>query len=172
MANRVAKELKRWIERGEFLLTLPVERLPRDTPLKPMKQTKELPLVKDVMIREVKTIGEDATIADAAKLILDTQNTHVPVVAKDGRLIGIVTAWDISTAVAQRHEGLAEIMTRKVITADEEEPLELVIRKFEHYNISALPVVDSNRRVIGMVTSDEISKLIGKRRRWEWKLNL
>ncbi len=170
MADRVAKELKKWIERGEFFLTLPVERLPRDTPFKPMKQTKELPLVKDVMIREVKTIYEGATIADAAKLILDTQNTHIPVVAKDGRLVGIVTAWDISTAVAQRHEGLAEIMTRKVITADEEEPLELVIRKFERYNISALPVVDPEMRVIGMVTSDEISKLIGKRRRWEWKL--
>ncbi len=172
MADKVAKELKREIERGEFLLSQPVERLPRDTILKPMKQTKELPLVKDVMIREVEVIREDATIADAAKLILDTQSTHIPVVASDGRLVGIVTAWDISTAVAQRHEGLAEIMTRRVITADEDEPLELVIRKLERYNISALPVIDRSRRVIGLVTSDEISKLIGKRRRWEWKLGI
>jgi len=172
MANRVAKELKRRIERGEFLLTLPSERLPRDTIFRPMKQTKELPLVKDVMIREVKTISEKASIADAAKLIMDTQFTHIPVVTDDGRLSGIVTAWDISTAVAQRHEGLAEIMTRKVITTDENEPLELVIRKLERYNISALPVINRERRVIGMVTSDEISKLIGKRRKWEWKLRI
>lgn len=79
-------------------------------------------------------------------------------------MIGIVTAWDISKAVAKKHERLEEIMTRKVITADPEEPLVLVVRKLEKYNISALPVVDAERKVIGIVTSDGISKLIGRRR--------
>lgn len=171
MANTVAEELKRRIEEGTFFLSLPVERLPTDTFSKPMKQT-ELPLVKDVMIRDVKTISERASIADAAKLIMDTQSTHIPVIAHDGKLVGIVTAWDISTAVATRHEGLAEIMTRKVITASFDEPLELVIRKMERDNISALPVIDNESRVIGMVTSDEISKLIGKRKKWQWKLRI
>jgi len=171
MANKVAEELKRRIEEGTFFLSLPVERLPTDTFSKPMKQT-ELPLVKDVMIRDVKTISERASIADAAKLIMDTQSTHIPVIAHDGKLVGIVTAWDISTAVATRHEGLAEIMTRKVITASFDEPLELVIRKMERDNISALPVIDTESRVIGMVTSDEISKLIGKRKKWQWKLRI
>jgi len=63
-------------------------------------------------------------------------------------------------------------MTKKVITTDSNEPLELAIRKLEKYNISALPVIDENRRVIGMLTSDEISKLIGKRKRWQWKLKI
>lgn len=172
MANKVADALKSRIESGKFFLSLPVERLPTDTVLKPMKQTKELPLVKDVMIREVKTIRESASIAEAAKLIMETQFTHIPVISGDGKLEGIVTAWDISTAVAKRHEGLAEIMTRKVITADLEEPLELVIRKLVRDNISALPVIDDDRRVIGMITSDEISKLVGKRKRWQWKLRI
>ncbi|MFZ2070833.1 MAG: homocysteine biosynthesis protein [Halobacteriota archaeon] len=169
MARKVAAELKSQVESGDFLLSLPVERLPTDTVCKPMKQTKELPLVKDVMIKEVKTISERATIADAAKLILESQFTHVPVVATEGRLVGIVTAWDISTAVAKRHESLSAIMTRKVVTTDLEEPLELVIRKLDKYNISALPVIDLDRMVLGMVTSDEISKLIGKNKRWKWR---
>ena len=172
MAKKVAEELKREIETSEFLMSLPVQRLPADTVFKPMKQTKELPLVKDVMIREVKMISERASIADAAKLISETQSTHIPVISEGNKLVGIVTAWDISTAVAQKYEGLAEIMTRKVITADPEEPLELVIRKLEQDNISALPVIDAERRVVGMITSDEISKLIGKRRRWQWKLRI
>lgn len=171
MANKVAEELKSRIEAGTFFLSQPVERLPTDTFSKPMKQT-ELPLVKDVMIRDVKTISERASIADAAKLIMDTQFTHIPVIAHDEKLVGIVTAWDISTAVATRHEGLAEIMTRKVITASLDEPLELVIRKMERGNISALPVIDNDSRVIGMVTSDEISRLVGKRKRWQWKLRI
>ncbi len=172
MANKVADALKSRIESGKFFLSLPVERLSTDTVFKPMKQTKELPLVKDVMIRKVKTIRESASIAEAAKLIMETQSTHIPVISGDGKLEGIVTAWDISAAVAKRHEGLAEIMTKKVITADLEEPLELVIRKLVKDNISALPVIDKDRRVIGMITSDEISKLVGKRKRWQWKLRI
>ncbi|RZN37171.1 MAG: CBS domain-containing protein [Methanophagales archaeon ANME-1-THS] len=171
MASRVAEELKERIEQGRFFLSTPVERLPTDTVFKPMKQT-ELPLVKDVMIRDVKMISERASIEDAAKLIMESQSTHIPVIAHDGKLAGIVTAWDISTAVATKHQGLADIMTRKVITAGFEEPLELVIRKMERGNISALPVIDTERRVIGMVTSDEISKLIGKRKKWIWKLKI
>ncbi|MGB7002312.1 MAG: homocysteine biosynthesis protein [Halobacteriota archaeon] len=172
MANKVADALKSAISGGEFFLTPPVERLPIDTVCKPMKQTKELPPVKDVMIREVATISESASIADAAKLMMESQFTHIPVISEEGILEGIVTAWDISTAVAMRHEGLAEIMTRNVITADSEEPLELVIRKLERYNISALPVIDRDQRVIGMITSDGISRLIGKDRRWQWKLRI
>jgi CBS domain-containing protein len=172
MANKVAEALKSEIRGGKFFLTQPVDRLPTDTVCKPMKETKELPPVKDVMIREVATISESASIADAAKLMMESQITHIPVISEKGILEGIVTAWDISTAVATRHEGLAEIMTRNVITADSEEPLELVIRKLERYNISALPVIDRDRRVTGMITSDGISRLIGKERRWRWKLRL
>jgi len=171
MANKVAEELTSRIEQGEFLLSLPVERLSTDTAVKPMKQT-ELPLVKDVMIRKVETISDSASIAEAAKLILESQSTHIPVISGDGKLAGLVTAWDISTAVAQRHEELSKIMTKKVITAGLDEPLELVIRKIERGNISALPVIDNERRVIGMVSSDEISKLIGKRKKWQWKLRI
>ncbi len=173
MAKRVAEELKSRIEAGEFLLSVPVERLPTpaESVFKPMKQTEELPLVKDVMLRETPTISERASIADAAKLITESQTTHIPVVSANEKLVGIVTAWDISTAVAKREEGLAEIMTRKVVTTDLEQCLELVIRKLERHNISALPVVDAGRRVLGMVTSDEISKLVGKKRkRWQWRL--
>lgn len=171
MAHKVAEELKSRVERGEFALSLPVERLPTDTTIKPMKQT-ELPLVKDVMLRKVETISDRASIEDAARLIMESQSTHIPVISGDGKLAGMVTAWDISAAVAKQHEELAEIMTKKVITASLDEPLELVIRKMERGNISALPVIDDDRRVIGMVSSDEISRLIRKRKKWQWKLRI
>ncbi len=170
MAQRVADELKGQIEQGTFTLTLPVERLPRDTVVKPMKQP-ELPLVKDVILRDIPTILETASIEEAAKMIMETQTTHIPVLTTDKKLVGMVTAWDIAAAVAKRHAELAEIMTKKVITAVLDEPLELVIRKMERGNISALPVIDKRRRIIGMVTSDGISRLIRKKK-WKWKLGL
>ena len=57
-------------------------------------------------------------------------------------------------------------MTRKVITARMDEPIDAVVRKMERHNISALPVVDAERKVIGIVTSDDISKLLKKGRKW------
>jgi uncharacterized protein (DUF39 family)/CBS domain-containing protein len=166
MAKKVAEELKAWIEKGEFSISQPVERLRRDIVFKPMKQIKELPLVKDVIIgeEEVITIKEDATIEEAANVIMKGQFTHLPVISDGEKLVGIVTAWDISKAVARKYRRLEEIMTRRVITADSEEPLELAVRKLEKYNISALPVIDRDRKVTGIVTSDGISRLIGRRR--------
>ncbi|MHC1636075.1 MAG: homocysteine biosynthesis protein [Candidatus Methanospirareceae archaeon] len=164
MAKKIAETLKEWIERGEFMISEPVERLTRRATLKPMRQTKELPLVKDVMIRDVVTIKEDATIEEAANVIIKGEFTHLPIVSDNNKLVGIVTAWDISKAVARKYNRLEEIMTRKVITAEPEEPLELVVRKLEKYNISALPVINKKREVIGIVTSDGISSLIGRRR--------
>ena len=40
-AHKISNELKRWIEEGSFTLTKPVERLPRDTPIGPMKHPVE-----------------------------------------------------------------------------------------------------------------------------------
>ncbi|MDI6903180.1 MAG: homocysteine biosynthesis protein [Methanocellales archaeon] len=165
MARKVASTLKHWIERGEFTISQPIEKLPTDTVFRPMKQIKETPLVKDVMSRKVTTIKKGKSIEDAAKLIMKGQFTHLPVISEDDRLIGIITAWDISKAVAQaKYDKLDRTMTRRVITATLDEPIDVTARKLEKYNISALPVIDKNRKVIGMITSDDISKLIAKRR--------
>ena len=164
VARKVANTLKQWIERGEFMISQPVERLPTDRVFKPMRE-KERPLVRDVMSRKITTIKTGLRIEDAAKVIMKGDFTHLPVVSEDEKLVGIITAWDISKAVAlARYEKLDEIMTRKIITADADEPIEVTARKLEKYNISALPVIDKNRKVIGMITSDDISKLIAKRK--------
>jgi uncharacterized protein (DUF39 family)/CBS domain-containing protein len=158
MAKRVADELKRWVERGEFFLSQPVEKLPTDTKFKPMKQTKERPVVKDIMSRDVVTIKRDLGIENAAKEMVARGFTHLPVLSEGDRLVGIVTAWDISKSIASGKDRLDEIMTKRVITADPNEPIEVVVRKLEKYDISALPVIDEDRRVIGMITSDMIAR--------------
>ncbi|MDY6966461.1 MAG: homocysteine biosynthesis protein [Halobacteriota archaeon] len=164
VARKIADTLKSWIERGEFTLTLPVERLAQDTPVRPMKQTRELPHVKDVMLTNVTTIKQGSKIEEAAKKIIEGEFTHLPVVSEDDRLVGIVTAWDISKAVASKNGTLDEIMTKKVITSDIDEPVEISATKVEKHNISALPVIDKERRVVGILTSDDITKLVAERR--------
>jgi homoserine O-acetyltransferase len=92
--------------------------------------------------------------------MLENKVTHLPVVADGDKLIGIVTAWDISKAVALKCSKLDEIMTKEVIVSKPEDRIEKAAEKMNKYNISSLPVVDDNRRVIGIITTDHISTLI------------
>lgn len=117
-------------------------------------------LVKDVMLRDVPVIREDSSIEDAARMIITTEFTHLPVISKDDKLVGIITAWDISKAVATRYDHIDEIMTKGVITSELDETIGRAAKKLASYNISALPVIDEKQKVIGIITSDCISKLM------------
>jgi len=161
MARKVAESLKDWISKGGFMLSEPVERLSTKPRVKPMRQVGGLPLVKDVMTAGIGTIKPDVSIEEAAKRIIKGEFNHLPVVSGDGRLVGIVTAWDISKAVALTKRGKVEqIMTRKVIVVNPSDPIDIAARKLEQHKISALPVVDGKLKVIGIITSEDLSKLL------------
>ncbi|NMB84717.1 MAG: homoserine O-acetyltransferase [Methanothrix sp.] len=117
--------------------------------------------VGDVMIKGVVTIGLGASVEDAARAMMAEGITHLPVISKDRTLEGIVTAWDVSKAVALKYTRLEEIMTREVITSSLNDPIERAAKRMNEHNISALPVVDGDQKVLGMVTGDGISRLIG-----------
>ena len=117
--------------------------------------------VGDIMTREVVTIGMGSSVEDAARIMMEREITHLPVISLDERLAGIVTAWDVSKAVAMKYNRLEEIMTREVITIQEGEPIESAAKRMNEHNISALPVIDEQQRVRGIVTGDGLSRLIG-----------
>lgn len=116
--------------------------------------------VGDVMIKDVVTIKQGSSVEEAARIMMTEGVTHLPVVSEDVKLEGIVTAWDVSKAVALKYTLLNEIMTRKVVTSAQEDPIERAAKRMNEHNISALPVVDDDMRVIGMVTSDGVSRLV------------
>ena len=119
-------------------------------------------LVEDVMTPEVAKIMENSSIDEAAKLMIEEKVTHLPVVIEDDKLIGIVTAWDISKAVAMKYTKLDEIMTKDVIIVKPEDQIEMAAEKMRANNISSLPVTDDDGKVIGIITTDHISTLIAQ----------
>lgn len=118
--------------------------------------------VKDVMTTNIPVISRESSVNDAAGIMMDKAVNHIPVLDKDGRIAGIVTTWDIAKAVACRYSDLGEIMTTNVITASPEDSVSDAARKMEESNISALPVVDENLRIKGLITSESISILVGR----------
>ncbi|WP_255334988.1 homoserine O-acetyltransferase [Methanosarcina sp. KYL-1] len=119
-------------------------------------------LVQDIMNRDFCPVSRNETIEHASKLMVKKRVNHLPVVSEAGRLEGIVTSWDITKAVACKITELREIITGDVRYVFEDEKIETASSIMEKYSISALPVIDSDSRVIGMVTSESISALIGR----------
>ncbi len=161
MAKKVSQTLKSWIEGGTFFLTSPVERLPTDSVFKPMRQTQEIPFVVSVMHPAVTCTENEAIRAIAERIVTKSVN-HIVVVDDVGKLRGIVTSWDITRAMAEGKKALADIETHNVFTAKPDEPLEIASKRMAQHNISALPVIDIEKKVLGIVTSEDVSKLLGR----------
>jgi len=159
-AHKITETLKAWIAGASFYLTAHVERLPVDSVARPMKQTSETVFVENV-VNEAVTITEDEEIEDVAKLLVDRSVNHVVVVDSQGKLGGIVTSWDITKSLANGKKALKDIVVRNVYTTTLNEPLDATSRKLAQHNISALPVVDEKNQVLGIVTSEDISRLLG-----------
>lgn len=162
MAGEIADALRKWITDGAFFLTKPVEPLPRLREFKPLRLRKRELTVLDVMKRVVFTASPSDDVEVAAKKLMEKGIDHLPIVDEESKLTGIVTSWDLAKAIAQDKKQLDEIMTRRVVTAKEEESIDVVVRRMTQHNISGVPVVDETNRVVGILTTDDVSrKLIG-----------
>jgi len=75
------------------------------------------------------------------------------VVDDDRRLIGVVSLRDILLAPAGAR--IADILTRDVVFARADDPREAVAEQIADYDLLAIPVVDSDDRLVGIVTVDD-----------------
>jgi glutamate dehydrogenase (NAD(P)+) len=114
---------------------------------------------KDVMaLAPIIDVGKSMT--DAALLLVNTAVSIVNVVSPQGKLIGIVTHWDITRAMAAQipmNTPLAKIMTTDVITTGPETTIIDCIRMLENHEISAMPIVDNNT-VLGIISGDILAR--------------
>jgi glutamate dehydrogenase (NAD(P)+) len=115
--------------------------------------------VADIM-GPIPTIAQDGTVGDAARLLVERNSEILAVVSVAGELAGVVTEWDITRASATacaEDMPLRDIMTRDVITARPTDSILDVVRKLEHYEISAMPVVNGEG-VLGLISSDILAR--------------
>ncbi len=161
-ALEIAEELKAWIDKGEFYLTEPVEKLPTDgCTVKPLEIQKPSILVRDLKSETLILAHPTDDISRVALKMVKSSVNHLPVVDEENKLLGIVTSWDIANAVAHGKRKLTDVMTKKVIIAREEEPVDVIARRIDKNKISGLPIIDKDNHVKGMVTAEDISRLLG-----------
>ncbi|CEG13834.1 conserved hypothetical protein [groundwater metagenome] len=122
--------------------------------------TKEIK-VKDVMKSAI-VVDLDSEISPISKIMIEKNVNHIFILDK-GKMVGIVTSWDITKAYGLKTENLTDIMTRNVVVASPDENIEDAAKRLDEYNISALPVV-VEKRVVGIITAENISVLIRNRK--------
>jgi CBS domain-containing protein len=112
------------------------------------------------LMEPIPTITRTASIHEAAAALVEAGRAILAVVTLQGDLAGVVTRWDITRAIAQGlsdAQPLEQIMTREVIMAAPGDSILEMIRKLEHHDISAMPVVEQGA-VLGMVSADLLAR--------------
>lgn len=130
-------------------------------------------LVKDCMTPNPLTITPDSTHKKASELLREHNIHHLPVVNKEGKLVGILVEEDLIAAqpsaattlsIYEIHSLLSklqvnQIMSRPVFTITPECPLEDAARLMLNEDIGCLPVME-NDRVVGIITDTDIFKAL------------
>ena len=116
------------------------------------------------MIRNKKVIvlKPEYTLKDAAKILYSEGIRGAPVVDEAGKVIGILTTADIMKALFEEkiESKVADYMRRSVITISVNDDIIDAINKMLVYNVGRLIVLDSNERLIGILTRTDILKTI------------
>lgn len=115
--------------------------------------------VAEIMI-PIPTISCRSSVQEAASVLVESGSPILAVVDTQQQLAGVITEWDITRATATgcgRDVCLESIMTRHVVAAAPGESILEVVRKLEHHEISAMPVVDAGA-VVGMISADILAR--------------
>jgi IMP dehydrogenase len=125
------------------------------------EQTKQVTIVKRAengMIYDPITVEKEKTVADVLEMMKANKIGGIPVVDKDGYLVGIVTNRDLRFE-RRLDKLISEVMTSEnLVTTTESTDLEKAADILQQYKIEKLPVVDKNNKLIGLVTYKDITK--------------
>ncbi len=103
------------------------------------------------------TIGPDATIADAARLMIRHGIRRLPVV-EDRRLVGLLSVSDLILAIAQMKCSvpIRDVYTSQTFAIWEETPLTVVGRVMEISGFDAIPILDADNTLRGIISERDL----------------
>jgi CBS domain-containing protein len=119
--------------------------------------------VKDVMHKGVDWVSPETPVTELAKLMCEHDIGAIPIGEND-RLIGMVTDRDIvCKGLAQDTFDASRATARDVMTANihccrEDEDLAKAVRHMEELKVRRLPVINKNKRMIGMLSLGDVGQ--------------
>jgi CBS domain-containing protein len=127
-------------------------------------------LARDLMTANPYAVSESATVQAAAQLMKEHDIGIIPVVLdmKSRRLEGVVTDRDIAircVAEGRAPDGfvVAYMSNTPLATVMPETPAEDVLRVMEKHRVRRVPVVDADRRLVGIIALADVVRAMGRR---------
>lgn len=129
-------------------------------------------LVRERMTSPAVTISPDTPFQEALKLMRDRKFRRLPIVDAAGKIVGIVSERDLLHAAPSPATSLSvwevnyllwklkvsDIMTRNVVTINQNMPIEDAASLMVTRKIGGLPVVDDEGAIVGVITETDIFK--------------
>lgn len=135
--------------------------------------------IMSIAKKEVITVPQSATIKESAEIMVKNKFRRLPVTDPGtGKILGIVTSMDILDFLGggdkyqileKKHDGnflsainepLKEIMTRKVEVLNNKSSMGDAISKMLDKKVGALPIIDSNDKIVGIVSERDFAILL------------
>ena len=122
--------------------------------------------VNEAMSRDVRVANPQQGIREAAKIMAEIDAGALPVGEND-RLVGMITDRDIAIRAVAQGKGpdtpVREVMSKDVKYCFEDEELDHVSRNMAEIQVKRLPVVDRDKRLVGILALGDIAGKAGTR---------
>ena len=117
---------------------------------------------RDIMTEGVECVGENDTVADAAKKLAELNVGAMPICGEDDRLKGILSDRDIVTDVIAAGKDpsdvkVSELGDGKPVTIGADDSISEAIKTMAEHQVRRLPVIDGHD-LVGMVSQADIAK--------------
>ena len=118
--------------------------------------------VKEAMHKGVDWVSPDTPVTELAKLMSDHDIGAIPI-GEDDRLIGMVTDRDIvCKGLAQdnfdaRRATARDVMTEGIHCCRDDDDLAKAVRHMETLKVRRLPVINKNKRMVGILSLGDVS---------------
>jgi magnesium transporter len=118
-----------------------------------------------VMTTEAAKLGEELTVGAALKELsrqaMELETIYYLFIIDDkDHLRGLVSTRQLVSSMGDTEIKLSELMETDLITVDVLEDQEEVAQKVARYNLLAIPVVDHEHRMLGIITHDDIIDVV------------
>jgi acetoin utilization protein AcuB len=117
-------------------------------------------LVRERMTRPAVTVRQEADLQQALAVMQQKRLRRLPVVDRNGKLVGIVVERDLLMAASRfvgSHVEICEFMTKNVVTATPDMTMTQVAKTMLELRIGGLPVIE-NGEIVGIITESDIFK--------------
>jgi CBS domain-containing protein len=118
--------------------------------------------LKDIMVKNVKTVRRDTDIYEAIQVMLDNDITGLPVVNEDGTLAGVISEKDVLNLMynlRDRQSKVEDFMTQQVTTFNESDSLIDVTECLINNSFRRVPVLVDGR-VVGIISRKDVIRFI------------